>query len=86
MNIHVTLNVGAGVQKEGGGHQTGKQKVQEGRQAPEEEEEEETGREKQVGLVDFRVRAFLGVWEEEWGTLSRRGNEEEGQAGSGVQW
>lgn len=86
--VHVhTLNVGVGVQKQGGGHQTGKQKVQEGRQGLEEdEEEEEKGREKQVGLVDFRVRASLGVWEEEWGTLCCRGDEEEGQAGSGVQW
>lgn len=68
----------------GADHHSGKQKVQEGRQGVEEETEEK-GREMQVELVDLRVRASLGAWEEEWGTLCCLGGEEEGQAGSGGQ-
>lgn len=39
-----------------------------------------------MGWVDPRVCAPLGVWEEEWGTLCCRGDEDEGQAGTGVRW
>lgn len=71
------------MQKQGSGPHTGKEKVQEGRQGLEVEEEEES-RGMQVGLVELQLRASLGVWEEEWGTLRCRGGEEGTQAGSGV--
>ncbi len=70
------------MRKQGSGPHAGKQKVQEGRQGLEEEEEE--GGEMQVGLVELQVCASLGVWGEEWGTRWGRGGEEGEQAGSGV--
>lgn len=84
MNDVHTLSEGGGVQEEGSAHQTGKPEVQERRQVL--EEEEEGGGEMQVGLGDPGVRASRGAWEEEWGTRCCRRGEEEGEAGSGVQW
>lgn len=63
-----SLEEGGRVQRQGRGPHSGEQKVQEGRQGLEEEEEEE-GRGMQVGLVELQEIASLGVWEEVWGTL-----------------
>lgn len=63
------------------GPHAGEQKVLEGRRGLEEE-----GGEMEGGLVELRVYAFPGVWEEEWGTRWCRGREEGGQAESGGQW
>lgn len=62
-----SLEEGGRVQRQGRGPHSGEQKVQEGRQGLEEEEEE--GRGMQVGLVELQEIASLGVWEEVWGTL-----------------